>query len=375
MKIFIFLYLILLSSCTIREQGLLTIEGEVKGLEGGIVRLYTYPPSNLLLDSCEIKAGKYSLKSKLDAPQLGLLAFEITPTPQRAYVPMINLFLSPSDMKIVCDVDDVKGTLKVEGNSLHDEYLASERFLKNLQEYQQASRLSDQIQLAFAKADMATVRSLTPMRDSLYLYMLDRLFEWKTDATISAVVAYWVSHFSGPLSGRQIKQLAERFDTCFQSSYYVSQLKEYAMHDQRLQPGMAFPDFKAFDQDGKQYSLSDFEGKYLFIEFSASWCSWCKKELPFIQKAYKQLKDENITFLTIMMDTEREAWLHDVKKETITWLCLSDLKGMKESPMVDAYNLRGLPDSFVIDPQGRIIRRDLRGDEVVSILRDLLSKD
>ena len=205
--------------------------------------------------------------------------------------------------------------------------------------------------------------------------MLDRLFEWKTDATISAVVAYWVSHFSGPLSGRQIKQLAERFDTCFQSSYYVSQLKEYAMHDQRLQPGMAFPDFKAFDQDGKQYSLSDFEGKYLFIEFSASWCSWCKKELPFIQKAYKQLKDENITFLTIMMDTEREAWLHDVKKETITWLCLSDLKGMKESPMVDAYNLRGLPDSFVIDPQGRIIRRDLRGDEVVSILRDLLSKD
>ena len=375
MKIFIFLYLILLCSCTVREQGLLTIEGEVKGLEEGIVRLYTYPPSNLLLDSCEIKAGKYSLKSKLDAPQLGLLAFEITPTPQRAYVLMINLFLSPSDMKIVCDVDDVKGTLKVEGNSLHDEYLVSERFLKNLQEYQQASRLSDQIQLAFAKADMATVRSLTPMRDSLYLYMLDRLFEWKTDATISAVVAYWVSHFSGPLSGRQIKQLAERFDTCFQSSYYVSQLKEYAMHDQRLQPGMAFPDFKAFDQDGKQYSLSDFEGKYLFIEFSASWCSWCKKELPFIQKAYKQLKDENITFLTIMMDTEREAWLHDVKKETITWLCLSDLKGMKESPMVDAYNLRGLPDSFVIDPQGRIIRRDLRGDEVVSILRDLLSKD
>ena len=159
MKIFIFLYLILLCSCTVREQGLLTIEGEVKGLEEGIVRLYTYPPSNLLLDSCEIKAGKYSLKSKLDAPQLGLLAFEITPTPQRAYVPMINLFLSPSDMKIVCDVDDVKGTLKVEGNSLHDEYLVSEWFLKNLQEYQQASRLSDQIQLAFAKADMATVRS------------------------------------------------------------------------------------------------------------------------------------------------------------------------------------------------------------------------
>ena len=369
------LYLMFLCGCTAKEQGIITIEGEMKGLENGIVRLYTCPPSNLLLDTCIVKNGKYSLQGKLESSQLGFLFFDEKPTLTRTFIPMVYLFLSPSNMNIYSDVENVKGTLKVEGNSLHDEYLASERFLKNLQEYQQASRLSDQIQLAFAKADMAIVRSLTPMRDSLYMYILERLFEWKTDATISPVVAYWVSNFSGPLSGRQIKQLAERFDTCFQSSYYVSQLKEYAMHDQRLQPGMVFPDFKAFDQDGKQYSLSDFEGKYLFIEFSASWCSWCKKELPFIQKAYKQLKDENITFLTIMMDTEREAWLHDVKKEAITWLCLSDLKGMKESPMVDAYNLRGLPDSFVIDPQGRIIRRDLRGDEVVSILRDLLSKD
>lgn len=375
MKFFIFLFLVLLCSCTVRESGLLTIEGEMKGLDGGIVRLYTYPPSNLLLDSCKIKDGKYSLKSKLETSQLGLLAFEITPTPQRPYIPLINLFLSPSDMKVFSDVDDVKGTLKIEGSSLHDEYLASEQFLKKLPEYQQASKLSDQIQIAFVKADIATVRTLTPRRDSLYLCMLDSLFEWKANASTSDVVAYWVSVFSGPLAGKQIKQLAERFDTCFQSSYYVSQLKEYAMHDQRLQPGMVFPDFKVFDQEGKFYSLADFGGKYLFIEFSASWCSWCKKELPFIQKAYKELKDENITFLTIMMDTERDAWLHDVKKETITWLCLSDLKGMKDSPMVEAYNLRGLPDSFVIDPAGRIVQRDLRGDEVVSVLKSLLNKD
>lgn len=372
MKLYFLLYSILLCSCAFCEQGMLTIEGEIQGLKDGIVRLYTYPPSNLLLDSSEIKDGKYLLKGKLENPQLGLLIFEATSVSEKNYIPVIKLFLSPSKMKIFNDVDDMKGTLKIEGNSLHDEYLAVEQFLKKLPEYQHASKLSDKIQMAFVESDMTTVRLLTSLRDSLHLCILDSLFEWKANVKTSDVAAYWVNKFSESLSGKQIKQLMERFDSCFQSSYYVAQMKEYVEHEQRLQPGMPFPDFDVFDQEGKHYSLSDFKGKYLFVEFSASWCSWCKKEIPFIQKAYKELKDENITFLTIMMDTERDAWLRDVCRGDITWRCLSDLKGMRESPMVEAYNLLGLPDSFVIDSDGRIVCRDLRGNEVLDVLKKIL---
>jgi len=93
-----------------------------------------------------------------------------------------------------------------------------------------------------------------------------------------------------------------------------------------------------------------------------------------IRKAYEQLKDRNIVFITMMMDTEREQWIRDMKREEIGWLCLTDLKGMKKSPLVDAYNLRGLPDSFVVDPEGYIIRRDLRGGEVLDYLSEVVTE-
>ena len=86
------------------------------------------------------------------------------------------------------------------------------------------------------------------------------------------------------------------------------------------------------------------------------------------------MKDRNIVFITMMMDTEREQWIRDMKREEIGWLCLTDLKGMKKSPLVDAYNLRGLPDSFVVDPEGYIIRRDLRGGEVLDYLSEVVTE-
>ncbi len=76
----------------------------------------------------------------------------------------------------------------------------------------------------------------------------------------------------------------------------------------------------------------------------------------------------------MMMDTDRARWLKDIEKEKITWFCFSDLQGMKKSPMANAYNLSGLPDSFVVDPQGKIVKRNLRGNEVLDFLSSLVEK-
>ena len=320
------------TGCENREPGIITIMGEIKGLPEGWVRLYTCPPSNLLLDSCEIREGKYKLKGKLDDPQLGMLFFDVKPEYQPNFMPMVRLFLQPTIMKVYSEREDMKGSLKVENAPLNEQLIACEQFLKSLPEYKQATVLTDSIQLAFYKADMVKVRSMSVVRDSLYQVLIDRVFEKEPEASHSEVV------------------------------------------DRLLTAGKVFPDFQVFDTLGKTYTLADFKGKYLFVEFSASWCGWCKKEIPHIRKAYEQLKDRNIVFITMMMDTEREQWIRDMKREEIGWLCLTDLKGMKKSPLVDAYNLRGLPDSFVVDPEGYIIRRDLRGGEVLDYLSEVVTE-
>ena len=292
--------------------------GEIKGLPEGWVRLYTCPPSNLLLDSCEIREGKYKLKGKLDDPQLGMLFFDVKPEYQPNFMPMVRLFLQPTIMKVYSEREDMKGSLKVENAPLNEQLIACEQFLKSLPEYKQATVLTDSIQLAFYKADMVKVRSMSVVRDSLYQVLIDRVFEKEPEASHSEVVAYLASQYSSPMSGDRVERIVERFD--------------------------------------------------------ASWCGWCKKEIPHIRKAYEQLKDRNIVFITMMMDTEREQWIRDMKREEIGWLCLTDLKGMKKSPLVDAYNLRGLPDSFVVDPEGYIIRRDLRGGEVLDYLSEVVTE-
>ena len=360
--------------CENREPGIITITGEIKGLPEGLVRLYTYPPSNLLLDSCEIREGKYSLKGKLDDPQLGMLYFDVKPEYQQNFMPMVRLFLQPTDMKVYSQRENMKGSLKVENAPLNERLVACEQFLKSLPEYERATVLTDSIQLAFYKADMAKVRSMSVVRDSLYQVLIDRVFEKEPGASHSEVVAYLASQYSSPMSGDRVERIVERFDSTFRNSYYVGQMKQFAANDRLLTAGKIFPDFQVFDTLGKTYTLADFKGKYLFVEFSASWCGWCKKEIPHIRKAYEQLKDRNIVFITMMMDTDREQWIRDMKKDEIGWLCLTDLKGMKKSPLAEAYNLRGLPDSFVVDPEGYIIRRDLRGGEVLDYLSEIVTK-
>ena len=362
------------TGCENRESGIITIMGEIKGLPEGWVRLYTCPPSNLLLDSCEIREGKYKLKGKLDDPQLGMLFFDVKPEYQPNFMPMVRLFLQPTIMKVYSEREDMKGSSKEENAPLNEQLIACEQFLKSLPEYKQATVLTDSIQLAFYKADMVKVRSMSVVRDSLYQVLIDRVFEKEPEASHSEVVAYLASQYSSPMSGDRVERIVERFDSSFRNSYYVAQMKQFAENDRLLTAGKVFPDFQVFDTLGKTYTLADFKGKYLFVEFSASWCGWCKKEIPHIRKAYEQLKDRNIVFITMMMDTEREQWIRDMKREEIGWLCLTDQKGMKKSPLVDAYNLRGLPDSFVVDPEGYIIRRDLRGGEVLDYLSEVVTE-
>ena len=191
---------------------------------------------------------------------------------------MVRLFLQPTIMKVYSEREDMKGSLKVENAPLNEQLIACEQFLKSLPEYKQATVLTDSIQLAFYKADMVKVRSMSVVRDSLYQVLIDRVFEKEPEASHSEVVAYLASQYSSPMSGDRVERIVERFDSSFRNSYYVAQMKQFAENDRLLTAGKVFPDFQVFDTLGKTYTLADFKGKYLFVEFSASWCGWCKKK-------------------------------------------------------------------------------------------------
>ena len=124
------------------------------------------------------------------------------------------------------------------------------------------------------------------------------------------------------------------------------------------------------NQEGENVKLSDFRGKYVLLDFWASWCGPCRRENPNVVEAYNKYKDKNFTILAVSLDSSKEAWAKAVAKDALTWEQVCDLKGWK-SPIAALYGVRGIPSNFLIDPSGNIIAIKLRGEDLHKKLSEL----
>lgn len=135
--------------------------------------------------------------------------------------------------------------------------------------------------------------------------------------------------------------------------------------------GVKARDFSQPDVTGKMVSLSSFKGKYVLLDFWASWCGPCRAENPNVLKAYNQFKDKNFDILAVSLDDKKENWLKAVKDDALPWTQVSDLLGWKNQA-AGLYAITAIPQNFLIDPNGVIIASNLRGEELTKKLGQLI---
>ncbi len=127
------------------------------------------------------------------------------------------------------------------------------------------------------------------------------------------------------------------------------------------------------DITGKEVKLSSFRGKYVLVDFWASWCAPCRQENPNLVKAYQQFKDKNFTVLGVSLDRpgQKDKWIKAINDDKLAWTNISDLQ-FWNSPVVALYGFDGIPFNVLVDPQGKVIGQALRGPMLEQKLNDVL---
>ena len=157
------------------------------------------------------------------------------------------------------------------------------------------------------------------------------------------------------------------------SEYYVkiSTRQHMRTNSEPVDIGAKAPMFALPSSDGTIVSLSSFKGKYVLLDFWASWCAPCRGENPHVVAAYQKFKDKGFTVLGVSLDNSKDAWMRAINDDHLTWTQVSDLKGWSNAVAL-MYAVQSIPTNFLIDPNGQIVARDLRGDQLIEALTTIL---
>lgn len=187
----------------------------------------------------------------------------------------------------------------------------------------------------------------------------------------SIVSASMLSLYATTWGKEKTKELYEKFSKENKNSKFGQEIIKYIKLNKEPKIGEQFVDFESKNQNGQLKKLSYLKGKVILLEFWASWCAPCRQENPNLVKTYKKFNPKGFEIFSVSLDEDKENWLKAIKKDSLNWEHVSDLKGDRNEPAL-IYGVNGIPDNFLIDKNGEIIGRNLRGEELNHKLEEVL---
>lgn len=356
-----------------------TLKGQLKHLDASYEKVYISYASqgSRLTDSAAIVKGKYLLKGKIEEPVMARLWVSRDTVIDGKTVALRRegmstlLFLEPGTIRM--NHRDSFSNVQVRGSKAQQDYAALDASLKPLN--QQLEKVYADYMESAKKKDKDAMKRLDDQYSDLYAEKRRQYKNYVLDHPASPIAVYLINQYAGyDINADSVAPLLAKLPAASQSLPGAQELKRKVEIAQKTAIGKEAMDFVQNDTAGIPVRLSSFRGKYVLIDFWASWCGPCRLENPNVVKAYQKYKDKGFHIVGISLDRENDKprWMKAIHDDGLFWTQLSDLHFWKNAVAVQ-YGVQAIPQNFLVDPEGKIVGKNLRGAALEKKLEEIFS--